>query len=256
MVWTRKRKAKKSMRSLLRKNPRRRSRKRKNAWYNAAKKHSAAARLGWRKRKAKKATKKRARKNPFYGRKHKSVRKARRNPIFRRRRSTRRRTRRNPFSVSMIKSIISKNWIMQAATIGGGIVAGAVAMPLINSIVPDSMKQYRKFFGLLHVILGGVMYGMVRNARLKTVGAVVAGTGVYDLIASNVPQLGLAPLPSTVPFIPAKLIGGSPAQPQGMNYYPSLSANYEVMGLDYAGAAQTQGFQGDREMSDMYADMQ
>lgn len=128
---------------------------------------------------------------------------ARRNPVYRMnrrhrytrrhtRRYTRRYTRHNP--IKALSKLTSQRWLMTAAKIGGGISVGAIAMPIVYNYVPG-VKNYDKWLGLGHVVLGALGVSFLKNKDLKDMSMVIAGTGVYDLIASNVPQLGLKPLP-------------------------------------------------------------
>lgn len=125
----------------------------------------------------------------------KNRRSLRRNPVYRmnrRRRYTRRYTRRNP--IKALGNLTSQKWLMTAAKIGGGIGVGAIAMPIISNYVPG-VSKYDKYLGIAHVVLGAFGVSFLKNKDLKDMSMIIAGTGVYDLIASNVPQLGLKPLP-------------------------------------------------------------
>lgn len=174
---------------------RRRRRIRKNAWYNDAAGHRKAARKGWKTRRAKLKSRRR-RKNPVY--------------VTPRVRMNRRRRRRrmNPVRGGALglRRAFSQQWIMQSLTIAGGIVGGALAMPLVYSVAPQALKNQRRYLGVVHVLLGSLMVGFMRGKQGRTLGAVVAGTGVYDLIAQNIPQLELPGLPTSVSFIPATML--------------------------------------------------
>lgn len=143
----------------------------------------------------------------------------RRNPVamfenpIRRRRRTRRNTvarynprrrrsyaRRNP-AKGIMKSLTSRKVLTTGITIGGGIVAGSLAMPLLYRYLPTSVTKYDKYLGVAHVAIGALMFSFMKNKMLKELGLVIAGTGIYDLVASNAPDLGLPKLPRTSPFI-------------------------------------------------------
>ena len=153
--------------------------------------------------------------------------------------------RRNPSL--KIKQIFGKQMLMQAASIAGGITLGYLAMPLLWKVAPDSVKAQRNFFGIAHILLGGLMATMLKNKNLKAMGVVVAGTGVYDLIACNVPQLDLKRIP-TDNLMFDNMMGGTLAiEHQGASYpgarvpsmslaasYPaSLNSSYESVGNVY-----------------------
>jgi len=91
---------------------------------------------------------------------------------------------------------------MTAATIGVGLVAGWMTLPLVSRIMPATWQTqiasatgWGKARGLINVAIGVLIFSMLKNKRAKEVGIVIAGTGVYDLIAVNVTALGLPQLP-------------------------------------------------------------
>lgn len=101
---------------------------------------------------------------------------------------------------------MNKKVLMTGLSIGGGLIVGAGLMPLINQLVPfkeDKVTKIidRKYMGIFHVVLGGLMFGFLKNKMLKDMGLVIAGTGIYDLAVSNIDylskDLGLLPLPGT-----------------------------------------------------------
>jgi hypothetical protein len=90
---------------------------------------------------------------------------------------------------------------MTAATIGIGVVAGYFTLPIVCKILPASwVKEIQtptgagKARGLINVAIGILVMSMIRNKRAKEIGIVIAGMGVYDLIALNIPALGLPAL--------------------------------------------------------------
>jgi len=200
---------------------RRRRKARRNAWYNDTAGHRKAARKGWRGRKTTKAApaksrkrkSKRTRKNPVY-RVRRRV--ARRNPV-RRRRSSRRRM--NPVNRLGLRRAFSRQWLMQSLTIAGGIVSGMLGMPLVYRLVPEGNRTtLRPYLGVVHVLLGSMLFGFMKNKNVKEMGVVIAGTGVYDLLASNIDALGLPPLPVSSSLIDKVLPAPAP-----------VSASYNVM---------------------------
>lgn len=198
----------------VRVNPKRRKRRksrRKNAWYGNRAGHAKAARKGWKRRK---------RRNPARAWKGGNLYTARVNP--RRRRNRRRR--RNPNAMKRIQAAFSRKWIMQTATIGGGIMAGFLAMPFVYRMVPDAQKRtVRPFLGLFHVLAGSLLFGFVKNKAVKEIGVILAGTGVYDLVAYNVDTLGLPALP-TENIMVTKLLGA----PAAATPPAPVSANFEA----------------------------
>lgn len=118
---------------------------------------------------------------------------------------------------------------MTAATIGIGLVAGWMTLPLVSKIMPaawrseiESPTTWGKARGLINVAIGVALFTLLKNKHAKQIGMVVAGTGIYDLIAVNVPQLGLPSLP---------------AQNSGLdNLMPAASGTYDSIGVHAASA--------------------
>ena len=175
---------------------RRRRRRRRNSWFNHFAGHRKAALVGWRRRRRSRRKKNPSRRrqaflfNPALTLRHG-------NP-FRRRRS-RRRYRRNPNGIGRsLKQAFSRQWIMRSLTIGGGIASGMIGMPLVYKMVPSQYRiQARPYLGLVHVVIGSLLASFVKNRNAREIGVILAGTGVYDLIAKNIPDLGLPTLPET-----------------------------------------------------------
>lgn len=154
-----------------------------------------------------------------------------------------RKIRRNP--KFKLKSLISQQYLMQVATIGGGIAAGFFAMPVLNAVAPASLKtpQARRFYGLAHVLLGGLVAGFAKGKNAKQFGIVIAGTGAYDLIAQNIVALGLPSLPDQNPLVSQYLPGSGSGEAEmtsgasrmvqayGANYSTPAPAGY--MGANY-----------------------
>lgn len=180
-------------------------------------------------------------------------------------RRSRRRTRHNPFNVkNTIKQITSKKWLITLGTIGGGFVAGMAGKSLLLNALPANMKQYGKYIGVGHIIIGALLVGMMKKKALKEVGVVVAATGLYDLIASNVPVLALPALPSyVIPGITPKtsiapaLSGSYPVSRLPVSPVAALSGGYSTPAkAGYAGSfytnQRTEGFAGvDNPYSDI-----
>lgn len=229
-------------------------RRRKNPWYNDRKGHAKAAKKGWATRRRKKAksttskkrksTRKRVRKNPSYT--PRSTRRVRRR---------RRAVRLNP-PTFLRKIGLTRSNIKNAATIGAGIGVGYLGMPLMTRFAPPSMQRHRKFFGLVHVLLGGLLFagGRRGGSPLRLMGTTVAGMGFYDLLASNLP-LGLPVLPSNLPAgmlsdaIPEPSVESSADEDMGASYPRSLGANYNppaLIGASYTPPSfQTEGLGAD-----------
>lgn len=113
--------------------------------------------------------------------------------------------------------------LMSGLKIGGGITGGFLAMPLVYSVLPTTFRmENRRWLGIGHVGIGALMVGMLRNKDAKDVGMIVAGTGIYDLIANNIPALGLPPLPTTMP----EIFSGDNAE---LEFPESTSASYPVL---------------------------
>lgn len=242
---------------------RRPSRRRRNPWPNVSKGHAKAARKGWVTRRARlkkaKAKKKPVAKSSKSPKSPSRKRRTRRNPGYsfqpartRRTYRGRRRVRYNPRGF-LRKIGLSRSGIRNAATVGAGLGIGYVGMPLVTRFAPAGMARHRNFFGIVHVLLGGLMFagGKRASSPLRLMGTTVAGMGIYDLIASNLP-LGLPMLPSDLPggmitdALPAGKGGtGSGGGGVGASYPKWLGANYDppaLMGASYpAPSMKTEG---------------
>jgi hypothetical protein len=85
--------------------------------------------------------------------------------------------------------------------------------------------------------LGAVVAGTIKNKDVKDVALIVAGTGVYDLIASNLKFLGLPTLPNATPLLGQKMgddpsVIGSSYQEVAADYAPALGSSYQEVGAD------------------------
>lgn len=168
-----------------------------------------------------------------------SRRRVRRNPSYfapalrmNPRKRRRRRTRRNP---GAIKRVMNQKWLMSVASIGLGIAAGYYTLPAVNALIPAAQReQLRPFMGGINVLAGSLIISMAKGRKakmLREMGAIIAGTGVYDLLAENIPQLGLAPIPKTNPVISGLLPGVSASYSVGAR---PVSRQASSIGASYA----------------------
>lgn len=143
------------------------------------------------------------------------------NPVYASKR--RKSVRRNP-GLKSIGKIFSVASLMPVIKLGGGFVAGGMAMPVLYRYTPESMKKYDQYLGIVHVLLGGIIVAFVKNKTAKEVGIGIASSGVYDLVAKNVTALELPALPRTSALVTKYLKGSY----NPMN--PMLAANYRSAG--------------------------
>lgn len=150
-----------------------------------------------------------------------------------------RRYRRNPLIPKLPFGI--DRTVMTALPVAGGFALGMFAMPQIAKIVPASMQKYSKFFGVAHIALGVTAMVMVKKDVVKTLGGTLVAMGLYDLLASNVPQLNLPALPRGGAAQGADEIVGSSFEAVGTDFTPagvlgsSYGASYEGDDIDYGG---------------------
>jgi hypothetical protein len=72
-------------------------------------------------------------------------------------------------------------------------------MPMLVKTLPV-LATYRRYLGAGYVIIGAIAAATVKNKTVKELALIVAGTGVYDLIAMNLTMLGLpAPAVTAAP---------------------------------------------------------
>lgn len=152
-------------------------------------------------------------------------------PVMINPRRVRRSRRRNPNLMKNLRNAFSRKWLMSAVSIGGGVAAGFALKSFYRVLRPVNMSQYDNWSGVVNVIVGSLMFGMMKRKALKEIGVVVAGTGLYDLIASNVPMLGLPSIPAVglVQTITGKSVAGSYATatlPVSPTAASSVSASY------------------------------
>ena len=152
-----------------------------------------------------------------------------------------RRYRHNPALPFNIGSV-AMGGLKVAAGIGGGFLL----KPIIAGFLPKDKitgkPMFINFFGLIYVVGGAVLAATIRQKDVKDVALVLAGVGVYDLIASNLKMLGLPMLPYVK--APAGAAAGAAAagdepgvigssyQQAGADYVPALGSSYQEAGAD------------------------
>lgn len=161
--------------------------------------------------------------------------------------------RRNP--ALTFQTIFSRQKLMSAVSLGGGIVAGYMAMPIVAQAIPATQKaSMDKYLGAVHVVIGLVLSSFVKNPLIKNTGMTIAGTGVYDLIAKNTP-LGLTPLPRTASWLQKDStpvgapVGARVGASYGVAARPTskvagrtpLGASYMPLGASYQSSSNTVG---------------
>jgi hypothetical protein len=112
---------------------------------------------------------------------------------------------------------------MTALPITGGVALSMLAMPQLMKYLPASITKHEKFFGGIHVILGAAAMIFVKKDIVKTLGGTMVAMGLYDLIASNVPQLKLPPIPR----------GGAAV---AVGYDEIVGASFDSVGTDFTPA--------------------
>lgn len=150
-----------------------------------------------------------------------------------------RRYRRNPLSLPKLPFGLNRA-IMTALPVAGGFALGMFAMPQIAKIVPASLQKYNRFFGAAHIVLGVAAMTFVKKDIVKTLGGTLVAMGLYDLLASNVPQLNLPALPRGASAQGADEIVGASFETVGRDYEPagigsSYGASYGADDIDYGG---------------------
>ena len=162
------------------------------------------------------------------------------NPFFGRRVRGRRR-RRNPSMMGNIRRAFSRKWLMNAVTIGGGLAGGFALKSLYKSFRPAGWSTSDNWAaGLVNIVVGSLLFAM-RQRKIKEIGVIVAGTGLYDLVASNLP-IGLPPIPA-VGLV--QQVTGRVAGSYASNMLPvSPTAAVMPMSASYADGAATVGLPG------------
>jgi len=146
----------------------------------------------------------------------------------------------NPFN---IKKVLSKEYLLNMASVGGGIAAGFLLMPLIETGMKSIIKKTEdqvtasKFLGGVHVVLGFILGTMAKNPQLRQAGYTISATGLYDLIVSNVPGLtdAVPALPRTSVFASSLIAEEHAAGDYAQDPYsgvPSVSGDYGPLAGD------------------------
>lgn len=118
---------------------------------------------------------------------------ARRRRKVSRRRITRRRYRRNPArGGAIVRQAFSRKNILNVAGLGVGFIGGIKAQKYINNV--EALMQFRRFTGAIPFILGTLLAVRSRRESIKSVGAGLSLSGLYDLVTQNIPQLNLSPV--------------------------------------------------------------
>ena len=132
--------------------------------------------------------------------------------------------------------------VKTALPVVGGVVISMLAMPQIAKYLPASVQKYSKFYGIVHVALGIAAMTFVKKDIVKQIGGTMVAMGLYDLIASNIPQLNLAPLPRGAAAVGSSYgadeIVGSSFESIGTDFTPGYGSSYgEGIGddIDYGG---------------------
>jgi len=214
-----------------------------------------------RRRKARRApakrTYRRKRKNPQFGKKVRPTLYYRKKGWTRPKRSTfapkkrsvrvnpkrrKRSVRRNP--AFNVKRFMNQRFIMQTAMTGIGIGSGFLMIPTLKRLLPSAMTTGNagKFLGAYNILAGVViMAAMRRNRGAQTIGTLIAGVGAYDLIASNVPQLGFPKVPrGATGFLADMLPAGVTADDDDTAPAGDVSASYAVARRPVSPVAQSQ----------------
>lgn len=226
------------------------ARRRKNPRFGKHRPTLFFGRKGWKAGKRSRLVKRGTRINPRRKSRKARVRHViRYNPFAMRtmKRRSRRRVRRNP---NIMKALTSKPVLMRGVAIGGGIVGGYMTLPLIARFLPEDMRtKFDPYLGTINVLIGALMFGFLRNKHLKEAGMVIAGTGIYDLVASNVPQLGLPQISRSNTLIDGAFGPGG----AGISYYtprmPALAA--PSMNASYFPSGSAVALSGDNPYSDI-----
>ena len=91
-----------------------------------------------------------------------------------------------------MKQAFSKKHLINITSLGVGFVGGIKAQKFINDV--EALASFRKFTGVIPFLLGTVLAVKSRSEAVKSVGAGISLSGLYDLVTQNVPQIGLTPV--------------------------------------------------------------
>lgn len=173
----------------------------------------------------------------------------------------RRHARRNPFNLGGIKTslkrVTNKAWLMNLVTISGGIAAGMAGKSVFVNLMPKiGLGSFTQYAGAGNILLGSILVGMGKKKLIKEIGITMAAVGMYDLIASMIPQY-LPTLPSvTIPGLGGPVSGSYSVPTLPVSPVAALSASYPgTTRAGYAGSymapdMRTEGFHGDENPYD------
>jgi hypothetical protein len=120
--------------------------------------------------------------------------KRRRNPAFTLVRSHARRVksrrRRNPSFVGTLKSGLNVDFVSNALLTAGGLILGTKTATLMNRL--PFMSDFGRFSGAVNLLGGGILAAHFKHPKLKSLFLGIAAGGAYNLVASNLPQLGIS----------------------------------------------------------------
>lgn len=117
-----------------------------------------------------------------------SMSKYRRNP------GRRRHYRHNP---AALKAILNPQSAMGIGGVAVGFIGGAKLGKMIfgsSLFTTGPLKGVRRFAGLVTFALGAFAASKVKGDAVKKVAMGVAASGVYDIFAQNIPQIGITPI--------------------------------------------------------------
>lgn len=100
------------------------------------------------------------------------------------------RRRRNPSFGATLKSGMNPAFLINAALVSGGLIAGSKTASIMKTL--PFVDRLGNFTGLLNVVLGAFGAAYFRSPKLKSVCVGIAAGGLYNTVASNLPQLGVS----------------------------------------------------------------
>lgn len=106
---------------------------------------------------------------------------------------------------------------MDVAAIGMGMAAGYYTLPIAYKLTGSS-PAFRPYLGAVNVAAGSLLIALApRRAKMRKLvretGAMIAGVGVYDLLACNIKALALPSIPESNALV---------------NQIPGMAASYQV----------------------------
>jgi hypothetical protein len=95
----------------------------------------------------------------------------------------------------VVKKAFSMNNLMDLAGLAGGfIVGGMLGKQIKEPLAGLGGMDLSKFSGAVNILVGAFMAAMIKQGIGKKAGLGLAASGVYDLLAENVPALNLPTL--------------------------------------------------------------